>query len=519
MPLEHAILVQAVEAQGAGSRRARGGGGDAAVVERLEHARVAGRRGDARRRDETDELAAAELGSARRGLGLDPRDHPMRRGCGDVHDVRRDLEAPVPERKAERLDPGQPARGRANGRRDLSCDAERSQQLEIERDERPADAEQHGTRSRINPRRPEVRRQLPELDAPLQLDEPTPAEERGPAVRRDRPVEEDRQPQIAPHPCANRERRTGRTVEILVDQRHDGDDVRRSDARVDAVVSPQVDPLPGLVDSGDQPVLERLIVADERDHRAVVVAVDVRVQHASAGAREGRRDRRDRRRVPPLGDVRHGLERGHGRTLRPMREPTAPAYYDRRAPEYDDWYLGRGRYATRTRVGFDEDLDDVCAALADLSPARTLDVACGTGFLTRHLRGELTGLDRSARMLEIAASRLPSASLVEGEALALPFEDDTFDRVVSGHFYGHLDDDQRARFVREVRRVAPELVLVDASRERSHTDEEWSERVLEDGSSWQVFKRWFTQDGLLAELGGGEVLHAGPWFVVVRSSR
>lgn len=202
-----------------------------------------------------------------------------------------------------------------------------------------------------------------------------------------------------------------------------------------------------------------------------------------------------------------------------MREPTAPAYYDHRAPEYDDWYRGVGLYAERDRAGFDDDLTAMCAALAQLTPGRTLDVACGTGFLTRHLRGEITGLDQSARMLEVAATRLPYATLVQGDALALPFADGTFERVVSGHFYGHLDDAQRAVFLSEARRVAPELVIADASLERSHTAEEWSERILRDGSTWQVYKRWFTPDGLLDELGGGEVLHAGPWFVVVRSPR
>ncbi|HEX6724510.1 MAG TPA: class I SAM-dependent methyltransferase [Gaiella sp.] len=202
-----------------------------------------------------------------------------------------------------------------------------------------------------------------------------------------------------------------------------------------------------------------------------------------------------------------------------MREPTAPAYYERRAPEYDDWYRGVGLYAERDRAGFDGDLAAMCAVLAQLAPTRTLDVACGTGFLTRHLRGEVTGLDQSARMLEVAASSIPNATLVQGDALALPFPDDSFDRVVTGHFYGHLDETQRAAFLQEARRVAPELVVADASRERSHTGEEWSERVLQDGSSWQVYKRWFTPDGLLEELGGGEVLHAGPWFVVVRSPR
>jgi demethylmenaquinone methyltransferase/2-methoxy-6-polyprenyl-1,4-benzoquinol methylase len=202
-----------------------------------------------------------------------------------------------------------------------------------------------------------------------------------------------------------------------------------------------------------------------------------------------------------------------------MREPTAPAYYDRRAPEYDDWYLGRGPYAERERDGFEDDLARVCDVLAGLPAARTLDAACGTGFLTRHLRGELTGLDQSARMLEVAATRLGHATLVQGDALALPFAADAFDRVVSGHFYGHLDAAQRRAFLREARRVAPELVIADASRERSHTGEEWSDRVLSDGSSWQVYKRWFTPEDLLGELGGGEVLHAGPWFVVVRARR
>jgi demethylmenaquinone methyltransferase/2-methoxy-6-polyprenyl-1,4-benzoquinol methylase len=202
-----------------------------------------------------------------------------------------------------------------------------------------------------------------------------------------------------------------------------------------------------------------------------------------------------------------------------MREPTAPAYYDRRAAEYDDWYLGRGLYADRDRTGFDDELADVCATLAGLAPAATLDVACGTGFLTRHLPGAVTGLDQSRRMLHVAAEQAPGITLVEGDALSLPFPTDAFDRVFSGHFYGHLDTSQRASFLREARRVAPELVLADASLEHSQVDEEWSRRILEDGSSWEVFKRWFTPSGLLDELGGGDVLYAGTWFLVVRSSR
>jgi SAM-dependent methyltransferase len=202
-----------------------------------------------------------------------------------------------------------------------------------------------------------------------------------------------------------------------------------------------------------------------------------------------------------------------------MREPTAPAYYDRRASEYDDWYLGAGAFAGLDRPGFDDELTRVAEVLGVLEPANTLDVACGTGFLTRHVRGAVTGLDASPRMLAIASRRIPAGTFVEGDGLELPFPDDAFDRVLTGHFYGHLDEKQRGAFLREARRVAAELVLVDASLEHSDVTEEWSERHLLDGSRWEVYKRYFSPAALIEELGGGDVLLAGRWFVVVRSPR
>ncbi len=53
------------------------------------------------------------------------------------------------------------------------------------------------------------------------------------------------------------------------------------------------------------------------------------------------------------------------------------------------------------------------AARASLPPARTLDVACGTGFLTRHLAGEVVGLDQSDAMIEIAREQAPNATFVD----------------------------------------------------------------------------------------------------------
>ena len=190
-------------------------------------------------------------------------------------------------------------------------------------------------------------------------------------------------------------------------------------------------------------------------------------------------------------------------------------YYDRRAPEYDDWYLGRGRFAGLERPGWGEEFAELVGVLRSLPPARVLDVACGTGFLTRHLRGRVTGVDQSEAMLEIARRRSPRSEFARANGLALPFADGSFDRVLTAHFYGHLQTEDRDRFLTEARRVARELVVVDAALRPGVEAEEMQKRFLDDGSRHIVYKRYFTPDGLAAELGGGQVLLAGAWFVVV----
>ena len=193
------------------------------------------------------------------------------------------------------------------------------------------------------------------------------------------------------------------------------------------------------------------------------------------------------------------------------------AYYEARAPEYDDWWLGAGRFVERERPGWDEERAGLIEALKLLEPARTLDVACGTGYLTQHLPGSVTGLDQSASMLELASARVPAAGFVQSDALRLPFAAETFDRVFTSHFYGHLEEAERVRFLAEARRVARELVVVDSALRDDVQAVEWQERILNDGSSWQVYKRFFSPDELATELGGGETLFAGRWFVAVRA--
>jgi ubiquinone/menaquinone biosynthesis C-methylase UbiE len=201
-----------------------------------------------------------------------------------------------------------------------------------------------------------------------------------------------------------------------------------------------------------------------------------------------------------------------GRTVRAVK-----AYYEARATEYDDWWEGGGLFEQRDRPGWERERESLFIALAAQQPVPTLDVACGTGYLTRYLPGRITGLDQSATMLAIAAKRVPSARFVQADALPLPFPDRSFGRAFTSHFYGHLEEHDRSTFLAEARRVALELVIVDSALREDVDPVEWQERILNDGSRWRVYKRFFEPDELAAEVGGGEILFAGRWFVAVRA--
>jgi ubiquinone/menaquinone biosynthesis C-methylase UbiE len=197
-------------------------------------------------------------------------------------------------------------------------------------------------------------------------------------------------------------------------------------------------------------------------------------------------------------------------------DPATHRYYERRAAEYDEWYRGEGLFAARDRPGWHEELETLCGVLGALEPATTLDVACGTAFLSRHLAGGVIGIDMSSGMAEVARSRIRAVAVAD--ALSLPVAEGGVARVFAAHFYGHLPPDERARFLSEVRRVGCGLVVVDTALRPGLPAETWQERVLNDGSRHRVFKRFLSPAQLAVEI-GGSVLFDGRWFVAASVER
>ena len=85
---------------------------------------------------------------------------------------------------------------------------------------------------------------------------------------------------------------------------------------------------------------------------------------------------------------------------------------------------------------------------------RVLDACCGTGDLAlaaQKAGGTVTGLDFAPRMLERARRKGPGVTWLEGDLLALPFEDASFEAATVGFGVRNVADLQRALV--ELRRV------------------------------------------------------------------
>jgi len=97
---------------------------------------------------------------------------------------------------------------------------------------------------------------------------------------------------------------------------------------------------------------------------------------------------------------------------------------------------------------------------AEISPTDTiLDIACGTGEFERLLLAEyssqrIVGVDISDKMLAIAKQKFsayPQVSFQIASASNLPFDNDSFDVIVSANAFHYFDDPLAA--LKEMRRV------------------------------------------------------------------
>jgi demethylmenaquinone methyltransferase/2-methoxy-6-polyprenyl-1,4-benzoquinol methylase len=199
------------------------------------------------------------------------------------------------------------------------------------------------------------------------------------------------------------------------------------------------------------------------------------------------------------------------------------AYYAGRAPEYDEWWLRRGRYdrgEAENRRWFDEVAE--LQAIIDSAgfTGDVLELAAGTGNWTERLARQadrLTALDASDEMIALNRERLAKAGLLnrvtyERADLFTWQPERQYDGVFFGFWLSHVPSDRVEGFLARVAdalQPAGKLALVDSRPDARSTSPdqplppegvELSSRRLNDGRTFEIVKRYDDPEQLAATL-------------------
>ena len=143
------------------------------------------------------------------------------------------------------------------------------------------------------------------------------------------------------------------------------------------------------------------------------------------------------------------------------------------ASEYADESRLRRRAAGYAGAGTRQDARiPLVAAVVSAAPRRVLEVGCGWGELAEWIANEtgaeVTAIDLSQRMVELASERGIDATVADVQAL--PFADATFDVVVAAWMLYHVPDLDRG--LAEIARVLrPGGTFVASTNSRLHLQE------------------------------------------------
>ena len=192
------------------------------------------------------------------------------------------------------------------------------------------------------------------------------------------------------------------------------------------------------------------------------------------------------------------------------------AYYRARAAEYDEWWEREGLHDRGPvfRTWWEEEKAVLYESLLEFSVGgHVLELAAGTGNFTRSLVGtasSVTAVDASAETLAIAAAKVdavPDACPVE-LVVADVFEwrpTRRYDVVFFSFWLSHVPAERFDEFWSLVGdALGPEgrvFFIDNALGSDEPPDDDTTVRVLNDGSSFRIVKRYWEPASLAADLG------------------
>ena len=136
-----------------------------------------------------------------------------------------------------------------------------------------------------------------------------------------------------------------------------------------------------------------------------------------------------------------------------MTPRRTPEMFDRWAATYDD--MIEYSKSSFPFAGYDQLIDRIAQLCSPKPGMKILDLGIGTGELAKRFVEygcEIYGMDFSGQMLELAARKVPTATLVQGDiGSEWPSELQLkFDRIVSAYTIHHFDTNEKIDIIRRI---------------------------------------------------------------------
>ena len=160
-------------------------------------------------------------------------------------------------------------------------------------------------------------------------------------------------------------------------------------------------------------------------------------------------------------------------------------------------------------AGYSQVLEEIYQSIRAKAGTKVLDIGFGTGILTGKLYQdgcEITGIDFSERMIEIAREKMPNARLFCHDfSLGLPdsLKEERFHAIISTYAVHHLTENEKLVFLRELQdHLLPDGVIYvgDVAFETRKDLEACQESC---GEEWDEEEIYIVAQELLTEIPNG----------------
>jgi ubiquinone/menaquinone biosynthesis C-methylase UbiE len=183
-------------------------------------------------------------------------------------------------------------------------------------------------------------------------------------------------------------------------------------------------------------------------------------------------------------------------------------YYDERAPEFDEIYIGKGPALISDSEVYQIETAILTRLVEQHCQGNHLDMASGTGFWLPHYAKNchhITLIDQSENMLEecrkkaVESGVLDKCEFICADILSHHLPHNHYDSVLFGFFLSHLTSDQETVLFAMLQRFLVNtgtFLILDSiwNAERAiHKNKEGvQERILNDGRRFDIYKKYFT---------------------------